>query len=1029
MLRRNKKIERVLAQEDHLREEKNRQIGYDVIGALTPLPGSHFKEYRELTEKEASLLLFASENELFLEEDLIKACSDLGYDQELLQIMVEEDILKPMTKGEYVELMDYDQIGDGPMPMEVEKSLKEKGYMRELSEKELAFLQEYSEMGSGKDNRLAVSMLGVKYGLNASRRESLLRPPFYSELRDDQRSILEMVEAGKSIEQVADFARKKDFAYRKLLEDRFSFDLISGERKVNYKPEISGAVQFDMRLQTKFKKTIENIDVSKVNISEVRRSDIDLLNSEADKISYLSKLRRQVLAEQILSSQSLKDQLFETLTEQEKAFYLANREELDSFELEKAEKVKALFGAEYLASKKDALISNNEYFFLAAVRRQDKHHVALSQDYKVSLESLKDRGLVDFLSEVEDEIIQSYRFSEKKTSRELTESDLKVLEDLRERHFISNAGKFEGFLRALEEEDKQAAELQNEEKTLRRSSLLQRAEKALISRKELEGLRSRGFVDYLDEEDEKLLQRFKNHPDEVKDSLNEKYGRKRSEQILKRVIPASGEVDLRVRFDLKEKFRNTPRVQYREKESVLKNRLSRPYTADTNITRKDNDLIIRRYLGDDLPFTKIERCLELKLAGKSIDNVYIPSNKDKSFLDQIAYRELDHELFKRIALEDFKIDENTYTSLVEGGFIATFQKKDKNHGEKLETIEKVLPYQELDEIRKARVYVNATPADKKNLEKPSKKVFLLLKDKTKKHPIKPKVGDYELYFVLQRGEKLSKSQQRRIQLLEENGRSKDSANFKNFTNKESNSYRMKGARTSAFLKHYEATQGKVDLKALRHLNTFKQMTASQLNYVGLDDKTIMRYSEGVKEIKNSNLFNKHIAISKEGPIEYFSLNHEGPVSGRKFLERAKVNKKLIAKRPQGRADLIHHDLKVVDAVQKVVEIKKVEGKRLVRVENESMQYSAAKLGSMNHERAGGPSFMDAVLIFEEDIIGPQQAGKEEVVAVEYGNYPTKRMVSKIQSAKFDQAFVYSNQVHQKRYTKHINQQNVIFGVI
>lgn len=311
-------------------------------------------------------------------------------------------------------------------------------------------------------------------------------------------------------------------------------------------------------------------------------------------------------------------------------------------------------------------------------------------------------------------------------------------------------------------------------------------------------------------------------------------------------------------------------------------------------------------------------------------------------------------------------------------------------------------------------------------------MFLLLKDKTRKVIIKPKVGDYELYFALQRGEKLSKSQQRRIQLLEENGRSKNSANFRNFVNKDVKSFRMKGARTFAMLRHYEACYGQVDLKALKHLNTFKQMTSDQLKYIGLDDKTIKRYSEGVKDLKGSKLINRHVAISKQGPIEYFSINHEGPVSGRKFLEKAKVSKKHIAKRPQGRADLIHHDLKVVDAVQKVIEMKKAEGKKLVRVENESMQYSAAKLGAMNSERKDGPSFMDAVLVFEDEMIGPKPAGKtygEEVVAVEYGNYPTKRMVNKIQSAKFDQAFVYSSETYKNRYTKHINQPNVTFGVI
>ena len=166
------------------------------------------------------------------------------------------------------------------------------------------------------------------------------------------------------------------------------------------------------------------------------------------------------------------------------------------------------------------------------------------------------------------------------------------------------------------------------------------------------------------------------------------------------------------------------------------------------------------------------------------------------------------------------------------------------------------------------------------------------------------------------------------------------------------------------------------------------------------------------------------------PIVYYGLSHDGPISGRKFLERLGIAKSAIAERPQQRKDLLLHDLKVVDAVQIVREMKRTEGYIPRKILNESMQFSSAKTGLGNSERAGGPAFLDSQIVFAIPEEIAQQMGRgggsTETIGVEYGNYSLERMQKKLESGKFDHAYVFAKPEYVAIYQRNIIVANVTY---
>ena len=181
------------------------------------------------------------------------------------------------------------------------------------------------------------------------------------------------------------------------------------------------------------------------------------------------------------------------------------------------------------------------------------------------------------------------------------------------------------------------------------------------------------------------------------------------------------------------------------------------------------------------------------------------------------------------------------------------------------------------------------------------------------------------------------------------------------------------------------------------------------------------------ERHNIKLLRTHRLPTPRGLIIYYSIQHSGYVSGRTILEKD-LQKSEIASSPQGRQDLLFHDLKVVDCVLDAKERLESKGYKIVSVKNESSQFSRERLGIVNTERNELPHFMDAVL----EVEGPNHApgSKTEVIAVEYGNYTNDRMKSKLENSNFDSALVYSNATTMNKYIKSIEvSENVQFFTI
>ena len=146
--------------------------------------------------------------------------------------------------------------------------------------------------------------------------------------------------------------------------------------------------------------------------------------------------------------------------------------------------------------------------------------------------------------------------------------------------------------------------------------------------------------------------------------------------------------------DLNTKYRLKPHVRYFESKELIQERSKRPvsyklknHISDSYLLISDHDSITNEFNRNDF-----ERMSELKAHNKTINDVIVPSNQELAFLENIKWRKIKlsppktkeieilqkkEELFKKIANDDFKIDEKHFYELLNNGFINIYLDNDK----------------------------------------------------------------------------------------------------------------------------------------------------------------------------------------------------------------------------------------------------------------------------------------------------------------------------------------------------------------
>ena len=320
---------------------------------------------------------------------------------------------------------------------------------------------------------------------------------------------------------------------------------------------------------------------------------------------------------------------------------------------------------------------------------------------------------------------------------------------------------------------------------------------------------------------------------------------------------------------------------------------------------------------------------------------------------------------------------------------------------------------------------------------------------------RPKKIDYKVFLKTLRNEPLEKYEARRLIDLRRNGIHPESKEVVYWIKSKNQSWNMEAIRKQEFLNDYEVKYG-VNLDALQFVNTYKQVTKEQLlKYTSLSEVELERYAKGPTNaddilggpilLKRSILptleQNKNDSLKKlsennlhqdQSPLEYYYIAHQGAVSGRGFLKRI-LPEDSIAKKPQGRRNLLLHDLHVPTCVEEVKKELIKEGYKIKAIVAEFDQFKESKLGVSNENRKGGPAFFDAKIIVERleyDEQGIASNSKEETIGVEWGDYSVGRLAKKIECAQFDRAFVYSSPNYNQRYIKKFTQyQNVSFRTL
>ena len=472
-------------------------------------------------------------------------------------------------------------------------------------------------------------------------------------------------------------------------------------------------------------------------------------------------------------------------------------------------------------------------------------------------------------------------------------------------------------------------------------------------------------------------------------------------------------------------------VRYREKESLLPIREKMGANYDFHLAIKDQILVVKALREDELRLGEKERLAELRCFHRLEDiGLDIPTNAELFFLEKISGRRYHLTAFKKVAKDDFQISPERVDQLQKAGFF-----------ESRETVCRINWRDPLPDERTwlaTRKVLQAHEADKVlgdlGIKRPHPSLDRILKQEIVAATFKPKVGDYEIYFKVLREDSLTQFEQRRVSHLRRSGIHPESQDFKLWVHSIPQSYsRMQKARREAFLNHYEKVYG-VPYEALHWINTFKQVPHELLEKIGIKKEAIAQMISGIGS-KNPNrlvfpLAKKHSINTEHGRIDYYSLTHEGIISGRKFLER-KLPKSEIFHAPQRRQDLLYHDLQVGLCVFEVKKELEARGKKVVAIKNESKQFADSTTGKQNHDRTNIPSFMDAVMIIEDiteqDATGSQgsKGSSSRAIAVEYGNYTVGRMQEKIDKSSFDEAYIFAQPEYIQQYKQQIVTQKTI----
>lgn len=725
--------------------------------------------------------------------------------------------------------------------------------------------------------------------------------------------------------------------------------------------------------------------------------------------------------------------------------------------------------------------NKNEAYFTQALKRRrpalsEIRH--LMSDYQMdekTIVSLKERGVIDFMTPAE----LSYALSYKKSASSVPMS---IISDLSKRGFVKTQerAKAVSFLRGKELTKEYL--LDNSAKLFPSLSLYQvqtlindgtidvldsNERMWLLSGASKDTLADYGIQDsrysYLKKRIKRTTVSKVASIDERALSINERnYVRKLAEGMDKseqssliRECGLTGEragslesrikrtADVEVRTDSSIKI--NPAIKVENKVKVLTSLglvgLKESRTLSSNAIPSlepwDKLILLKGEVLGEEGLSKIElaRYYEIKDMEIPCRNKLLPSQNEINFFNKIRGRKVSLENIIKIANDDFMIGEMDVQDFIESKVITVGKTGDEGAS---------VNWSEFEELQNARVYVST---ELRHGNKEAKRIFkelsleipdsLLLNeirsveefdfreigflpDGTISGNEKLKMSDYNLIFKAYSKKELNNFEENRLQFLRQNGIHPESQSMVEHLRETPGSWKLKSLfkqrHVGIFLENYE-----VDPFVFEFTNCFKQVTEKQLGKLGLEPKKLNMLTMGLPEddllLGGSRMFVRDWFKTPRGNVVHYSLQHEGLLSGRAVVEQ-RILKKDVTKKPQGRLDLLHHDLKVVDCVLEVINEYAEKGYEVVGIENEATQMSREKFEKSNEAR-GNVCFMDARIKFALKSEIEQGNAKVLEVAVEYGNYELNRMQSKISNTKFDSAYVYSKDTYCNKYEKGI----------
>ena len=747
--------------------------------------------------------------------------------------------------------------------------------------------------------------------------------------------------------------------------------------------------------------------------------------------------------EKKLVKELLKEKHDKKLRPQDKADLLVLRLSPDNEKLFSENRLKRLRELEHMVSSEEllsSLIPNKHYFFLAGLREKklttEEGIINFAKPYNLNKDDvleLRKQGFLDYLDErrelskdnlIKRGFVSSLTESQKTLLNSLSGTETTL--DFHNPELVSLKAK--GHLDILTE---------NEQAFLRDGAKIENIQRYNLSSPDYYRLKERiefhvkGEVKFVDDfgltiREKEFITNYLSSG--KKDGMG--FSNDHAQKLIQRIERYTGHeiknIDYSVSIKLKDIYDSTAKIFYRESSPVLSFRERYPLGYSLTTSAKDASIYLRGQSNEHLSKKELDRYTELLASKEFAFLKYVPTNADLAFLRKIHGRKIDTELAIKIGKNDFDLEKEAVYHLMLNQLIAVSNGFGKNEWIEPKSLSNARVWQSTFQRHSFEDAVKILSELK--IEEPNFSIKELIKNNYYVYP-QQKAEDFSLFLKIHFKEPLNLSESNRLIHLRENGIHPE-LNY-SFLTDEPSSWNMKAARKQAFIQHFKERY-KINMQVIDFINKFKQVTHEQLLKLGLSSGEIDRYVRGIENDKlpfGGKILNRHTLHTPKGKILYYSIQHKGLVSGRSLLQ-TRLPKELIAERPQQRQDLLFHDLKVVDCVLQVSEELKEKGLKILEIKNEASQYSDAKVGKTNNWRKDGPSFMDAILIIEES--GNEAlslSGGTKSIAVEYGNYTNERMMSKIENSNFDQAFIFSNQTFQKKYSQLSITQNVVFRSI